>query len=82
MVSDVEWSIIELTQIYEAFDTALELLDEDIERIYNLILDAECRGATLYSMTKPIEPYAEKLQILCETAKQLEDEKNNKNQNT
>ena len=32
MTTEIDWNLIELTEIYESYDAALKLLDEDTER--------------------------------------------------
>ena len=32
MTDNIDWNVIELTEIYESFDMVLRLLDEDFER--------------------------------------------------
>ena len=63
---EIDWNVIELTEIYEAFDMVLRLLDEDYERARRIVDEAIKRGATSESMTKPIENFAMELRMYCE----------------
>ena len=66
MTTEIDWNLIELTEIYESYDAALKLLDGDIERVMRLIDAAIEHGATPESMTKPIENFAMELRTYCE----------------
>ena len=66
MATEIDWNVIELTEIYESFDMALRLLDEDTERVMRLIDAAIEHGATPGSMTEPVKEFAIGLQICCE----------------
>ena len=44
---EIDWNVIELTEIYESFDMVLRLLDEDFERARRVIDAAIKRGATV-----------------------------------
>ena len=37
MTDEIDWNVIELTEIYESFDMVLRLLDEDFERARRVI---------------------------------------------
>ncbi len=62
----IDWNVIELTELYEAFDMVLRLLDEDYERARRIVDEAIKHGATPESMTKPIENFAMELRTYCE----------------
>lgn len=80
-VNKIDWNLIELTEIYEAYDTALKLFDEDFERIRRLVDAAVKRGADPESMTEPIDDFAVELHLFCNTINSLKDQKQNKTQN-
>lgn len=82
MATDIDWNLIELTEIYESFDMALRLLDEDFERVRRIIDAAIKHGATPESMTEPIEEYAIELHAFCEAIDGLNEEKNEKELNS
>ena len=82
MTTEIDWNLIELTEIYESFDMALRLLDEDTERVMRLIDVAIEHGATPESMTEPVKEFAIGLQICCEKINKLKDQKKNKTQKT
>ena len=82
MATKIDWNMIELTEIYESFDTALRLFDEDFERIRGLVDTAIKHGATPESMTEPIEDFAVELHAYCESVERLKGQKPNKNQTT
>lgn len=75
---EIDWNIIELTEIYESFDVALGLLDEDFERARRVIQAAIKYGATAESMTAPIEDFATELHAYCERIKLREEIENKK----
>ncbi len=81
MTDKFDWNAIELTEIYEDFDVALGLLDEDFKNARRLVEAAIKRGATPESMVKPIEEFAMELHAYCEAIERLKDEKGNKTQN-
>ena len=81
MTNDIDWNVIELTEIYEAFDVALGLLDEDFERVRKIIDAAIKHGAKPESMVEPIEEFAMELHAYCEAIEHLKDTKGNKTQN-
>ena len=58
---EIDWNVIELTEIYESFDMVLRLLDEDLERARRVIDAAIKHGATPESMAEPIEEFAMEL---------------------
>lgn len=82
MTTEIDWNLIELTEIYESFDAALKLLDEDTERVMRLIDAAIEHGATPESMTEPVKEFAIGLQVCCKTIDKLENQKKNKIQKT
>lgn len=82
MSTEIDWNLIELTEIYESFDMALRLLDEDFERVRRLVDVAIEHGATPESMTEPVEEFAIELHAYCESINRLKDQKDNKTQNT
>lgn len=82
MATDIDWNLIELTEIYESFDMALRLLDEDFERVRRIIDAAIKHGATPESMTEPIEEFAIELHAFCEAINGLNKEKNEKELNS
>lgn len=63
---EIDWNIIELTELYGAFDIVLALLDEDYERARKIVDEAIKHGARPESMTKPIENFAMELRTYCE----------------
>ena len=73
--TDIDWNLIALTEIYEAFDMALGLLDEDFELTRRIIDAAIKHGATPESMTKPIKKFAVDLHNFCEAIDSLESNK-------
>lgn len=81
MVNKIDWNLIELTEVYETYDTALKLLDEDFERIRRLVDAAIKRGADPESMTGPIDEFAVELHLFCNNIISLKDQKQNKPQN-
>ena len=81
MTDNIDWNVIELTEIYEAFDMILKLLDEDFERVRRIVDAAIKHGATPESMVKPIEEFAMELHAYCEAIGRLRDSKKNKSQN-
>ena len=78
----IDWNMIELTEIYESFDTVLKLLDEDFERARRVIDAAIKHGATPESMAEPIEDFAMELHAYCEAIERRKDDKSNKTQNS
>ncbi len=82
MATDIDWNLIELTEIYESFDMALGLLDEDFERVRRIVDAAIKHGAAPDSMTEPIEEFAIELHAFCEAIDGLENEKNKKELNS
>ena len=74
-VTNIDWNLIALTEIYEAFDMALKLLDEDFEYVRKIIDAAIKHGATPESMTKPIEKFAVELHAFCEAINSQDDKK-------
>lgn len=78
---EIDWNVIELTEIYESFDMVLRLLDEDFERACRVIDAAIKHGATPESMAEPIEEFAMELHAYCEAIERLKDKKENKTQN-
>ena len=93
MATEIDWNVIELTEIYESFDMVLRLLDEDFERARRLldedferarrVIDAAIKhGATPESMTEPIEDFAIELHAYCEAIERSKGQKPNKDQNT
>ncbi len=82
MTTEIDWNLIELTEIYESFDMALRLLDEDFERVRRLVDAAIKHGATPESMTGPVEEFAIELHAYCESMNRLKGQKENKTQNT
>ena len=72
---EIDWNVIELTEIYESFDMVLRLLDEDFERARRVIDAAIKHGATPESMA------AMELHAYCEAIERLKDKKENKTQN-
>lgn len=81
MTDNIDWDVIELTEIYEAFDMILKLLDEDFERARRIVDAAIKYGATPESMVKPIEEFAMELHAYCEVISRLKKTKENKPQN-
>ena len=79
---EIDWNLIELTEIYEAFDMALRLLDEDFERARRVIQAAIKNGATAESMTAPIEDFAMELHAYCERIERRKEIEENKTQNS
>ena len=77
MTKQIDWNVIELTEIYESFDMVLRLLDEDFERARRIIDTALKHGAT--RMVEPIESFAMELLAYCERIKRRNAIKN-KNQ--
>ena len=77
---EIDWNVIELTEIYESFDMVLRLLDEDFERARRVIDAAIKHGATPESMAEPIEEFAMELHAYCEAIERLKDTKDNKTQ--
>ena len=73
--TDIDWNLIELTEIYEDYDVALGLLDEDFARTRKIIDAAIKHGATPESMTKPIKQFAVDLHNFCEAIDSLESNK-------
>lgn len=73
--TDIDWNLIELTEIYESFGMALDLLSEDFARVRQLIDAAIDRGASPASMTKPIKEFAIELHAFCEAIDSLKDSK-------
>ena len=65
MTGDIDWSQIKLSEIYETYDAALRLLDEDFERVRRLIDAAIKHGATPERMTEPLEIFAYELYLFC-----------------
>ena len=65
MASDIDWNQIKLSEIYETYDAALRLLDEDFERVRRLIDTAIQHGATPERMTEPLEIFAYELYSFC-----------------
>ena len=63
---EIDRNVIKLTELYDAFDMLLRLLDEDFERARRIVEEAIKHGATPESMTKPIENFAMELRIYCE----------------
>lgn len=61
MTDNIDWNVIELTEIYESFDMVLRLLDEDFERARRVIDAAIKHGADAESMAEPIEEFAMEL---------------------
>ena len=45
MTDNIDWNVIELTEIYESFDMVLRLQDEDFERARRVIDAAIKHGA-------------------------------------
>ena len=78
---EIDWNVIELTEIYESFDMVLRLLDEDFERARRVIDAAIKHGATPESMAELIEEFAMELHAYCEAIERLKDKKENKTQN-
>ena len=78
MATEIDWNLIELTEIYEAYDIALRLLDEDFAKVRQLMDTAIQRGATAESMTKPIRKFAIELHVFCEAIDSLESKKKDK----
>lgn len=81
MTDNIDWNLIELTEIYESFDMVLRLLDEDFERASRVIDAAIKHGAEPGSMTEPIEDFAMELHAYCETIERQKDKQENKTQN-
>ena len=65
MASDIDWNQIKLSEIYETYDAALGLLDEDFERVRRLIDAAIKHGASPERMTEPFEIFAYELYLFC-----------------
>ena len=65
MASDIDWNQIQLSEIYETYDAALGLLDEDFERVRRLIDAAIKHGASPERMTEPLEIFANELYLFC-----------------
>ncbi len=82
MTDNIDWNVIELTEIYESFDMVLRLLDEDFERVRRVVDAAIKHGATPESMAEPIEEFAMELHAFCEAIKSLKDKQANKTQNS
>ncbi len=82
MATDIDWNMIELTEIYEHFDTVLGLLEEDFERARRVIAAAIKHGATPESMVEPIEEFAIELHAFCENINGPERQKQNKTQDS
>ena len=81
MTDNIDWNVIELTEIYESFDMVLRLLDEDFERARRVIDAAIKHGADAESMADPIEEFAMELHAFCEAFNGLKDKQANKTQN-
>ena len=79
---EIDWNVIELTEIYESFDMVLRLLDEDFERARRVIDAAIKHGATPESMAEPIEEFAIELHAFCENINGPERQKPNKTQDS
>ena len=73
--TEIDWNLIELSEIYESFGMVLDLLSEDFKRAEQLIDAAIDRGASPASMTKPIKEFAIELHAFCEAIDSLEDNK-------
>ena len=80
MTDNIDWDLIELTEIYESFDMVLRLLDEDSERARRVIDVAIKHGAEPESMTSPVEDFAMELHAYCEAIERQQDQKQNKTQ--
>ncbi len=76
--TEIDWNLIELTEIYESYEIALALLEEDFAKVRKLMGAAIKHGATPESMTEPIKKFAIELHVFCEAINRLEREKNNK----
>lgn len=81
MVNKIDWNLIELTEVYEAYDNMLKFFDEDFERIRRLVDAAVKHGADPESMTEPIDEFAVELHLFCNAINSLKDQKENKTQN-
>ncbi len=81
MANNIDWNMIELTEIYESFDIALRTLDDGFERAKRNVEAAIRHGATPESMIDPIEEFAIELHAYCEFIKRQNDKKENKTQN-
>ena len=81
MTDNIDWNVIELTEIYESFDMVLRLLDEDFERARRVIDAAIKHGADAESMAEPIEEFAMELHAFCEAINGLKEKQANKTQN-
>lgn len=81
MGNKIDWNLIELTEIYETYDMALRLLDEDFTRICRLIDAAIKHGADLESMTGPLDNFTIEVHRYCNVINGLKDKKQNKTQN-
>lgn len=66
MTINIDWDLIERTEIFEYFDNVLQLLDEDFMRVRRVIESAIKHGAEPKSMTEPIEQFAMELHAYCE----------------
>lgn len=82
MTNNIDWNVIELTEIYESFDTVLKLLDEDFERARRVVDAAIQHGAEPESMAMPIEEFAMELHAYCEAIERLKDAGKHKTQNS
>ena len=74
MATDIDWNMIELTEIYEQFDTVLSLLDEDFVRARRVIDAAIKHGASPEDMVEPIEEFAMELHAFCLNTKDPEEQ--------
>lgn len=82
MTINIDWDLIELTEIYESFDMILQLLDEDFGRACRIIESAIKHGAEPESMTEPIEVFAMELQAYCKSVNGQKDKQENKTLNS
>ena len=80
MATEIDWNVIELTEIYESFDLVLRLLDEDFQRARRIVDAAIKHGADAESMTQPIDEFAIELHIFCNAINSRTEEKPNNNQ--
>ncbi len=80
MTDNIDWNMIDLTEIYESFDVSLGLLEEAFEHARRNVESAIQYGATAESMTAPIKEFAMELHAYCEYIELHHSKKENKTQ--